>query len=154
MNVVDYYNSLKPPSIPDKILKAEQKICVAFSNYLRERTIKGDFPFIWFHVPNEFYRNSSKNSKLFGSICNAMGRISGVADYCFVGKKNSFFIEFKTEKGTLSPNQKFFQNWAKDQKINYFICRSLEEGIATVHQCEENLKNKTDEACEWWDNRC
>lgn len=147
MNAIDYYNSLKAPAIPDKILKAEQKICVAFSNYLRERTIKGDFPFIWFHVPNEFYRNYSKNSHLFGSICTAMGRISGVADYCFVGNKNSFFIEFKTEKGTLSPNQKFFQNWAKDKKINYFICRSVQEGIATVCECEENFKNETDNKC-------
>jgi hypothetical protein len=61
-----------------------------------------------------------------------MGKIAGVPDYCFVGEKGSFFIEFKSAKGRLSPNQKIFEEWCRANKVNYFICRSAKEGFAIL----------------------
>lgn len=131
---VEFYKALYAQSVCFNRLKPEQKICVEFSNYLREKTIKENFPYVWFHVPNEFYRDSKNKGGLFGNILAAMGRIPGVADYCFVGKNNSFFIEFKTKSGKLSPSQKFFEKWAIEKEINYFICRSAKEGIEVIER--------------------
>lgn len=131
---VEYYKALYNPLLSFKSLKPEQKICVEFSNYLREQTIKKDFPYIWFHVPNEFYRTQSNKGGLFGNILSAMGRIPGVSDYCFIGKNNSFFIEFKTKYGKLSPSQLFFEKWTKDKEIKYYVCRSAREGIEVVER--------------------
>ena len=131
---VEFYKALCTPSVCFNRLKPEQKICVEFSNYLREQTMQKNFPYIWFHVPNEFYRDSQKKGGLFGNILTAMGRIPGVADYCFIGKNNSFFIEFKTKYGKLSPSQNFFEKWANEKEINYFVCRSASEGIEVVER--------------------
>ncbi len=128
----EFYKALEKNKISYRTLKPEQKICVEFTNYLKERTLKGDFPFVWFHVPNEFYRGKVNAGGHFGSILDAMGRIAGTADYCFVSEKTSFFIEFKTEKGKLSSGQEFFQRWCNDKGIGYYISRSSKEGIKII----------------------
>lgn len=128
----ELYKGLGNISVGFNRLKPEQKICVEFSNYLKEKTIEGKLPFIWFHVPNEFYRDKLGKGGYFGAILSSMGRISGVADYCFVGNGNSFFIEFKTKYGKLSENQEFFRQWCEDKGVEFFICRSAEDGIEIV----------------------
>jgi hypothetical protein len=142
---LEYYKFFYTLPVPFRMLKEEQKICVEFSNYLREQTIKGNFPYIWFHIPNEFYKTKGKEGMggLFGSILTAMGRISGAPDYCFIGKDHSFFIEFKSKSGRLFTAQKFFERWCKEKEVNYFLCRSAKEGIEIV---EANmLKNKREQ---------
>jgi len=89
-------------------LKPEQSICVEFANSMRKLTLEKSLSYIWFHIPNEFLPSSRVNYS-FELKQKHMGKISGVPDYCFLGKKDSFFIEFKAGKGKQSPNQKVFQ---------------------------------------------
>jgi hypothetical protein len=130
----EFYRALEKNNIAYTTLKPEQKICVEFTNYLKEKTLKGNFPFIWFHVPNEYFRGKVKAGGYFGAIQTAMGRISGVADYCFISRHKSFFIEFKTKSGKLSSSQQFFEKWCLEKDIHYAICRSSKEGIELVEK--------------------
>jgi hypothetical protein len=112
-------------------LKEEQKICVEFANHMRQLTLAGNFPYIWFHVANEFIPSTRKNFS-FDLKQKHMGKISGIADYCIMGDKDSFLIEFKTGKGKQSDNQKVFEEWCNTKKVPYYICRSAKEGIDFV----------------------
>ncbi len=132
----EFYKALETHNVSYRALKPEQKICVEFTNYLKEKTLKGNFPFIWFHIPNEFHRKKLNEGGYFGSIQTAMGRISGAPDYCFISSHKSFFIEFKTRSGKLSTSQKFFERWCLDKNIHYAICRSSQEGIEIVEKME------------------
>lgn len=113
-------------------LSEEDMTCFKFANYLRELTLEKNFPYIWFHVPNQIAigsKGSSKNSyrPIFGLKQSWMGRIPGTPDYCFIGKE-SFFIEFKSKVGKQSEAQKIFEEWCKSKNIKYYLCRSFEEG--------------------------
>lgn len=100
----------------------EDRICIQFANYLRQLTLEGNLPYIWFHVPNQF----GMYKPIFGLKQGWMGRIPGVPDFCFMGKK-SFFIEFKTSKGKTSKEQNIFIEWCSVVDIPVYICRSFEE---------------------------
>lgn len=100
----------------------EDRTCIQFANYLRQKTLDGDFPYVWFHVPNQI----AVKRPIFGVKQAWMGRISGVPDYCFMGK-NCFFIEFKSEKGRLSDSQNTYIKWCENVEVPVYICRSYEE---------------------------
>jgi len=104
-------------------LGEEDAMCIKFSQYLRELTLTQDFPYIWFHVPNQF----AIERPIFGLKQSWMGRISGIPDYVFLGKK-SFAIEFKSLKGRLSPNQQIVKNWFEHNKVDFYIAYSFEAG--------------------------
>lgn len=112
-------------------LKDEQKICVEFANEMRQLTLEGHMPYVWFHVANEFLPSPKVNYS-FESKLKHMGKIAGVPDYCFLAEKDSFFIEFKTEKGRQTHTQKIFEKWCATTKVDYFLCRSAREGIDIV----------------------
>lgn len=120
-------------SIPYNSLKEEQKICVEFANEMRQMTLAAKLPYIWFHIANEFLP-SVRTNYLFDLKQKHMGKLSGLPDYCFIGRLGeSFFIEFKTKKGRQSENQKIFEEWCIANKIDYFLCRSAREGIELVN---------------------
>lgn len=114
-------------------LKPEQAMCVEFANTMRQMTLEGKLPFIWYHIPNEFLPSKRINYS-FDLKQKHMGKISGVPDYCFVGKESSFFIEFKAKKGYQTPSQKTFENWCLMVGVGYHICRSYQEGIGVINK--------------------
>lgn len=123
--------------IPNKnisyaLLKKEQKMCVEFANEMRSLTLGKKFPYIWYHIANEFLPTTRVNY-CFQLRQKHMGKISGLPDYCFMSAKDSFFIEFKIEKGKQSENQKLFEGWCAMNKIDYFLCHSAKQGITLVH---------------------
>jgi len=122
---------LPSKSISSSTLKPEQAMCVEFANSLRQLTLENKMPYIWFHVPNEFLPSARVNYS-FELKQKHMGKISGVADYCFLGKEKSFFIEFKASKGKQTPSQKTFEEWCTRLGIEYYLCRSYAEGMAVV----------------------
>lgn len=132
-------NYLVPILLPDykqpKKIKGESALCVEIAWFLKEQSIKGDFPYVWFHVPNQFL---GKYNGLGGAILTFMGRICGIPDYAFLGKDGCFFIEVKTDIGKLSDNQKIVQKWCEQKGVPYYLCRSLED-VKNV------LKEKSDE---------
>jgi hypothetical protein len=124
-------------------LKEEEKICVEFTNSLWKLEMEGKVPYIWCHIPNEFYTNkqvSGIGGMLFGNKLTQMGKIKGAPDYVFVGKNGSFFIEFKSLKGKLSEEQKIFNGWCEFKEIDYFVCRSAKEGLDIILEYDENSK--------------
>lgn len=124
MNKFDLLKILIPKSKLGSIkIGEEDKICIEFANYLRTVTLNEDFPYIWFHVPNQF----GSYKAIFGLKQAWMGKIPGVPDFCFVGKDKSFFIEFKSKKGKQSKAQKIFQDWCTKNDIKVYICRTVEE---------------------------
>lgn len=112
-------------------LKDEQQMCVEFANHLRQLTLSGKFPYVWFHVANEFLPSARPNYS-FDLKQKHMGKVSGISDYCFMSPDDCFFIEFKTSSGRQTDNQKMFEGWCDLKKVPYFICRSAKEGIDLV----------------------
>jgi hypothetical protein len=112
------------------LLKPEGRICYEFVLELKKRSLDRSLPYIWFHVPNEFYDPSrSRGGAIFGRRLSQAGKLPGVADYCFISPQRSFFIEVKTKKGTLSPDQKLFKSWCEEMNVEYYICRSYKECV-------------------------
>lgn len=103
-------------------------MCVEFANHLRQLTLNDSFPYIWFHIANEFIPSARINFS-FDLKQKHMGKITGLPDYCFISENDSFFIEFKTPKGRQTEHQKLFEEWCKDNNIRYYIFRSSKEGI-------------------------
>ena len=56
-----------------------------------------------------------------------MGLLPGVSDTVVVMPEKVLFIEFKTETGYQSPNQKEFQAAVQSCQHQYHVCRSLEQ---------------------------
>jgi len=127
--------------ISSALLKPEQKICVEFANSLRALTLEGKLPYVWYHIPNEFLPSTTKNFT-FELKQKHMGKIAGVPDYCFIGKGDSFFIEFKASRGKLTLSQKTFEGWCKREGVDYFLCRSAEEGIGVVRSRKISYKQR------------
>lgn len=115
------------------LLKEEQKMCIEFANHMRQLSLNGNFPYVWFHIANEFIPTSRVNFS-FDLKQKHMGKITGLPDYCFMSANDNFFIEFKTAKGKQSENQKLFEEWCKANDIKYYLCRSSKDGIDLVHQ--------------------
>jgi hypothetical protein len=120
-------------SISCASLKEEQRMCVEFANGLRQLTLEGKLPYVWFHIANEFLPSKQVNYS-FELKLKHMGKIAGLPDYCFVGENGSFFIEFKSAKGRQTDNQKKFEEWCKTNTVPYFICRSAKEGFEVLSQ--------------------
>ena len=103
------------------------KIAMNLTGYTLDNKLKG----IWFHVPNESV--VSKENKLKDILRiqrkHCMGLINGVPDFVFISKDKTLFVEIKTEKGRLSESQIYFRDWCVDEKIDYYIARSVEEVV-------------------------
>jgi hypothetical protein len=88
-----------------------------------------------FHVPNGMFSNAREGAKF-----KAQGVIAGVPDLVFVWHGKTHYIEVKTAKGNLSPQQKaLHQKWA-EQGVIVNVCRSSEEIIAIVAELVQQSK--------------
>ena len=82
----------------------------------------------YFAIPNENSRADS--SAISGAIRKSMGVTKGVADTFMAVQKGGYggmFVEFKTQVGTQSPDQKQWQIIIENQGYVYRVVRSLEE---------------------------
>jgi hypothetical protein len=101
----------------------EDRECLDFVMWLRQETIEGRMPYVWFKVPNEY---SGMDKPLFGIKMWWLGRVPGCADYIFMGKEKSFCIEMKAEtknyRGKLSERQELFHQWCSRNGVPYHVC--------------------------------
>lgn len=118
-----------------KGLKGESALCVEIANFLRAETVEDNLPFVWCHIPNQF---SGTKQKLFGAILSWMGRIKGMPDYVFLGKKQCFCVEVKIDMGRLGQEQTIMKNWCESVGVPYYICRSLND---FKHIIKREIKN-------------
>lgn len=82
------------------------------------------------HIPNE-----RKCSKWYGSILRKMGVISGASDLFFAyprGTYHGMFLEVKTLKGKLTPNQQRFLEDMHAQRYFATCEKGLEAIIARI----------------------
>jgi hypothetical protein len=94
---------------------ASQCFIWAWNNYPSTR-------YCLFHIANE-----AKRSIIDASKQKAMGLLSGVPDYGFVWKGNTYYFELKTEEGKVSENQKKVHNAFENQGVNVTVGHSFED---------------------------
>lgn len=78
------------------------------------------------HIPNE----GNRNSLLDGAVRKSLGLVAGAPDTFLFMARCGYFglaIEFKTETGAQSAEQKAFQIRLERNGYRYEICRSLEQ---------------------------
>jgi hypothetical protein len=93
-----------------------------------------------FHVPNGGSRFKVKNKRgewycPEGNKLKKMGAKSGVADIFLMVPNRQFhglWLEFKSEKGKQSPEQKEFEKTALSRGYQYKIAKSLDDAIKIV----------------------
>jgi hypothetical protein len=78
--------------------------------------------------------SGEKRNLITGALLKAKGLKKGEPDYHFFYKKdnilNILFLEFKSDTGKQSEDQKYFEDKFKNfLNCNYFIARSEREGI-------------------------
>lgn len=87
----------------------------------------------WFHNTYPALRgslfciNNNSENKVKGAINKALGVVKGVTDMCLITKNKIYFIEFKTEKGVQSKEQKAFEKISKTNCSEYIILKGFEE---------------------------
>lgn len=82
-----------------------------------------------FHVPNGGSRN-----KIEGMQLKASGVIAGIPDVLFIWQGTIHAFEFKTEKGTISPDQsKVHKAWLS-QGVKVHIVRSKDEFLSHIER--------------------
>lgn len=64
----------------------------------------------------------------------AMGVIAGVADMCFLVECGVIWIEWKTETGKQSPDQKQFEALVRSLGHQYYIVRNEIEFLNIINQ--------------------
>lgn len=124
--MIDIFKSFfQTNSIPKSFkLGPETQECIKFFHACKAYAIEGKLKATWTHISNE---NSNNSQKAFGIVQKAMGKIPGSPDYVFLGKNKSCWIEFKSEKGKLSENQKLFQEWCNFIDVPYYVVKSITE---------------------------
>lgn len=112
-------------------LKPEALECVCFFQEIIALALEGKLKGMFTHVANEI---PSKNNIHFHLVQKYMGKISGFADYIFFKHDKTLLIEFKSDKGKLSPDQKRLQEWAEAENIPFSIVRSKTEALNLLKQ--------------------
>lgn len=81
-----------------------------------------DYRGLYFKIKNE------GTNRVTGALDKATGLVSGVADSCLlVPYQKTIFIEFKTETGVQSKNQKKWQYTIQKYGYEYFIVKNLQD---------------------------
>lgn len=85
---------------------------------------------IYYHVPNQ-----RKCSEREGARFKRLGVIPGIPDIALVlANGHAAYLEIKTAKGTLSPEQKAFRSLCQAYHIPYAVVRSITEAQAVLMQ--------------------
>ena len=83
-----------------------------------------------------FAINNNSQNAIKGAMNKAMGVIAGVADMCFMIQSGVVWIEWKTETGKQSPDQKKFEALVKSLGHDYHIVRNETEFLKIINQYE------------------
>jgi hypothetical protein len=82
---------------------------------------------------------ADRRHPVFGKKMSWLGKMAGAADYVIIGEKGGVWIEVKSSKGKLSPDQQFFKDWCGSVKCPYYCVTSQDEveGILKEHDLME-----------------
>ena len=100
--------------------------------------------YVWFHNnhPNLrgllCYNLNNPRNKIDGAKAKAMGLQKGRADMVFYYNRTAYMLEFKTETGRQSKEQKNWQSIIESHGFEYHIIRSLVEFKETIFKILNN----------------
>lgn len=103
--------------------EAELQIrCVTFLTYRYSHLV-------WNHSPNE-----GKRSEHQGAMLKRMGMQPGYPDLDIIDGDKTIHVEFKTEVGRQSREQKIMQSRLEEQGRKYVIIRNYEQFVDVCHK--------------------
>ena len=89
------------------------------------------FIYHWNNYPNErgllCYNLNNSANKIQGNINKSLGLIKGRSDMVYYKKGKAIMLEFKTENGNQSKEQKEWENRIKEEGFDYIIIRTFYE---------------------------
>lgn len=88
---------------------------------------------LFIHIPNEGNRASAKD----GALRRSLGLVAGAPDTFLFMPRNGYAglaVEFKTEVGVQSEEQKAFQARLEKNGYAYRLCRSLEQFKTIINE--------------------
>lgn len=100
-------------------MTAEDRLQITVADYL-DRCLPNDA--VYFAIPNGGSRNKIEAAKL-----KRMGVRAGVPDLCIIWRRRAIFIELKTAKGRVSPEQNHRMEMLTIAGAVVTVCRSLDE---------------------------
>ena len=109
----------------------EDRLSIETAIFLRCMTIEKKLRATWTHIPHEV-GGGGKLAAIRMALAKAMGLIKGSADFVFVWPDGGGWIELKTEKGSLSPQQRDFRDWCVATGCRHAVCRTVEEVVQTL----------------------
>jgi hypothetical protein len=109
----------------------EDKICMEFVQFIVGASLEGKLKALWFHPANEV---SSGTNYMYGQYLKKLGKMKGIPDFVFGSGKGMAFIEMKSPKGKMTPEQEFIQRWAFSVGIPYCLARSVDEAKNALYQ--------------------
>lgn len=108
----------------------EDAMCVEFANALRAATLDGSLRAVWLHPAQELCFGHKTGVR--AAISRAMGMHVGVSDYVFLWDGGAGVLEAKHGRNGLSPGQKDFRDWCKQQGVSFGLFRTVDEGMAQL----------------------
>jgi hypothetical protein len=88
-------------------------------------------PCLILHLANEY---AGDHRPAFGALLRRMGKVPGAFDYLVWARDGGLFLEFKSSKGKLSPNQQAFGEELSRIGIDWHVVRSCEEAIGVLRE--------------------
>lgn len=85
-----------------------------------------------------FINHNNPRSKIDGARLKRMGLVSGVPDMTFLHRSVAYFIEFKSSKGKVSPNQKEWQILAASEGFYTLLIRTFDEFKFFIEKIMQN----------------
>jgi hypothetical protein len=107
---------------------SEVELQIAVMRHLRLRRARSDV--LFWHTPN-----GGQRDKRTGALLKAMGALPGVPDLIFIWPPGQIlFLELKTAKGRLAPNQAEFGSMAMKAGAHYEVARGLDEALEILQK--------------------
>ena len=83
----------------------------------------------------QFFSHKDKRRYSFIAHHKKIGYTKGQPDLVIVLNNEVIFIEVKTPKGTMSPEQEEFKNYIELAGLKHIVMRSAEEALELIKQC-------------------
>ena len=116
-------------------LGPEDGAAYQFAQDLRAATIERRLRAVWTHPANELAglpKDTPRRFLLRAAIARALGLITGTSDYLFLWDAGSMVIEFKSDTGRLTAEQRDFRDWCAAAGVPFHVVRSSGEGVALL----------------------
>ena len=118
-------------------LGPEDTAAYAFAQDLRSATIERRLRAVWTHPANELCglpKDTPRRFLVRAAMARALGLITGTSDFLFLWAGGAMAIEFKSEDGRLTPNQRDFRDWCALIGVPFHVVRGAAEGLALLRE--------------------